>query len=64
MFMCGAKANFLALDRPILDLIACLKFCDLIIANCPNIQLTLDIILYPGPNVWVIPNLPFSQALK
>ena len=64
MFICGAKANFLALSYGILDFTACLKFCDLIIANFPNSQLTFDIILYPGPSVCVIPNLPLSQALK
>ncbi len=30
----------------------------------PNSQLTFDIILYPGPSVCVIPNLPLLQALK
>ena len=43
---------------------ACLKFCDLIIANFPISQLTFEVILYPGPIVWVIPSLPFSHAFK
>ena len=34
------------------------------IANFPNNQLTFEVILYPGPIVWVIPNFPLSQALK
>ena len=33
IFICGAKASFLALLYGILDFTACLKFCDLIIAN-------------------------------
>ena len=64
MLICGAKANFLALAYPIFDFTACLKFCDLIIANLPNNQLTFDVILYPGPIVYVIPSFPLSQALK
>ena len=53
--MCGANANFLALSQDIFDLTACLKFCDLIIANFPNNQFTFDVILQPGPIVCVIP---------
>ena len=64
MFICGAKANFLAFSYGIFDLTACLKFCDFMIANFPINQFTLEVILYPGPIVWVIPNFPFSQALK
>ena len=45
IFICGAKASFLALSNQILDFTACLKFCDLTIANLPKTQLTLDIIL-------------------
>ena len=43
--MCGAKASFLALSKLIFDEIACLKFCDLIIANLPNNHFTLETIL-------------------
>ena len=64
MFIWGAKASFLALSYPIFDFTACLKFCDLIIANFPTNQFTLEVILYPGPIVCVIPSFPFSQALN
>ena len=64
IFICGAKANFLALSYPIFDFRACLKFWDLTIANFPTNQLTFDVVLYPGPIVWVIPSFPSSQALK
>ena len=47
ILICGANANFLALLISILDLIACLKFWDFIMANFPNSQLTLLNILYP-----------------
>ena len=40
------------------------KNCDLMIANLPNNQFTFDVILYPGPIVWVIPSLPSLHALK
>ena len=64
IFIWGAKANFLAFSYPIFDLTACLKFWDLIIASFPNNQLTFEVILYPGPIVCVIPNLPLLQAFK
>ena len=41
----GAKANFLAFSKLILDFIACLKFWDLIIASFPKTQFTLEVIL-------------------
>ena len=45
MLICGAKASFLASLIFILELIACLKFCDFIKANFPNNHLTLEVIL-------------------
>ena len=51
MLMCGANANFLALSIPILELIACLKFCDLICANLPKIHFTFEVIQTEKPHV-------------
>ena len=45
IFIWGAKANFLALSKLILEFTACLKFWDLIIASFPKTQFTFEVIL-------------------